>query len=275
MQSKYKSLGSKTLLALILLLALLTGWLAEGAARAIVWTGAAVFVFLLARPALLAQWFPVTILLLGTALLLIDHADTDIWIWVLPLCLLGLTGRAGAMVNVAAYLLCVAYIGWTQTLPTAIVAAISLAAVWLLSLERQRLSVTNRVSTKPDWLLPPAHLDTDVQRELKRAEREALHGEVVVFGCARSTSADMKQLCRYLQEQLALYERAYRLNDYGVAVILVAPSAEAAHQRRRYLGCAVMPHREVSSTPLTEIGDRFARHTGKPAKHASEMQPWH
>ena len=85
----------------------------------------------------------------------------------------------------------------------------------------------------------------------------------------------MKQLCRYLQEQLALHERAYRLNDYGVAVILVAPSAEAAHQRRRYLGCAVMPHREVSSTPLTEIGDRFARHTGKPAKHASEMQPWH
>ena len=275
MQSKYKSLGSKTLLALILVLALLTGWLAEGAVRAVAWTGAAVFVFLLARPARLAQWFPVAILLLGTALLLIDHADTDIWIWVLPLCLLGLTGRAGVMVNVAAYLLCVIYIGWTQTLPTATVAAISLAAVWLLSLERQRLSVTNRVSTKPDWLLPPAQLDTDIQRELKRAEREALHGEVVVFGCARSTSADMKQLCRCLQEQLALYERAYRLNDYGVAVILVAPSAEAASQRRRQLVYAIAPHREVSSTPLTEIGDRFAPYPGKPAAHASEMQPWH
>lgn len=275
MQSKYKSLGSKTLLALILMLALLTGWLAEGAARAIVWTGAAVFVFLLARPARLAQWFPVAILLLGTALLLIDHADTDIWIWVLPLCLLGLTGRAGAMVNVAAYLLCVTYIGWTQTLPTAIVAAISLAAVWLLSLERQRLSAANRVSTKPDWLLPPAHLDTDVQRELKRTKREGSYGEVAIFGCARSTSANMKQLCRCLQGQLALYERAYRLNDYGVAVILVASSAEAASQRRRQLVYAIAPHREVSSTPLTEIGDRFARHTGKPATHASEMQPWH
>jgi hypothetical protein len=275
MQSKYKSLGSKTLLALILVLALLTGWLAEGAVRAVAWTGAAVFVFLLARPARLAQWFPVAILLLGTALLLIDHADTDIWIWVLPLCLLGLTGRAGVMVNVAAYLLCVIYIGWTQTLPTATVAAISLAAVWLLSLERQRLSVTNRVSTKPDWLLPPAQLDTDIQRELKRAEREGLHGEVVVFGCARSTSADMKQLCRCLQGQLALYERAYRLNDYGVAVILVAPCAEAASQRRQQLIYAIAPHREVSSTPLTEIGDRFAPYPGKPATRISEMQSWH
>lgn len=272
MQSKYKSLGFKTLLALILVLALLTGWLAEGAMRATAWTSAVVFAFLLARPARLTTWFPIAILLLAVGLLLGGRAHTDIWLWVLPLCLLGLAGRAGIVVNVAAYLSCVTYIGWTQTLPTAVVAATSLAIVWLLSLERQQRTPP---PVKPDWLLPPAQLDTDIQRELKRAEREALHGEVVVFGCARSTSADMKQLCRYLQEQLALHERAYRLNDYGVAVILVAPSAEAAHQRRRYLGCAVMPHREVSSTPLTEIGDRFARHTGKPAKHASEMQPWH
>lgn len=154
MQSKYKSLGFKTLLALILVLALLTGWLAEGAMRATAWTSAVVFAFLLARPARLTTWFPIAILLLAVGLLLVGRAHTDIWLWVLPLCLLGLAGRAGIVVNVAAYLSCVTYIGWTQTLPTAVVAATSLAIVWLLSLERQQRTPP---PVKPDWLLPPAH----------------------------------------------------------------------------------------------------------------------
>ncbi len=275
MQSKYKSPGSKTLLALILLFALVAGGLAEDAVRVAAWVSGALFALLLARPTRLAQWFPVVITVLCVAMLAIDHANTHLWIWALPLCLLGLAGRGGAIVNVAVYATCVIYMAWTLPLPTTIVASLSLAVVWLLCLERQRLSATTPASAKSDWLLPPAQLDADIQRELKRSERERLHGEVVVFGCAHSTTADMDQLCRYLQEQLALYERAYRLNDYGVAVILVAPNAEVAQQRRQQLGYAIAPHREVSSTPLTEIGDRFTRYHGKSSTRMAEMHSWH
>jgi len=275
MQSKYKSLGSKTLLALILLLALSTGWLAADAVRVIAWISGVVFALLLASPARLSHWLPVAITLLCAALLMTDQANTYLWIWALPLCLLGLAGWSGKAVNVAVYVASVLYIGWTLPLPTTIVASISLAVVWLLCLERQRLSAAAPVSTKSDWLLPPAQLDGDIQRELKRSKRESLHGEVVVFGCVHSTRADMNQLCRCLQEQLALYERAYRLNDYGVAVILVAVNAEATLQRRQQLRYAIAPHQEVSSTPLAEIGDRFTRYHSKPSTRVSEMQPWH
>lgn len=275
MQSKYKSLGAKTLLMLVLLLALITGALGDGAVRAIAWIGSALFAAMLARPARLSRWLPCVIVILCAALLASAHADVTLWIWMLPLCLLGISGRLGRTLNIAAYLSCVVYMGWMLTPPTAIVAALSLAVVWLLCLERQRLSVATPASTSSDWLLPPASLDADTRQELKRTEREVLHGEVVVFGCAHSTAADMEQLCQRLREQLALYERAYRLNDFGIAVILVTTTAEAADQRRQQLKYAIAPHREVSVTPLADIGDRFTRHHRQPTTRATEMQPWH
>ncbi|WP_110655901.1 hypothetical protein [Salinicola halimionae] len=278
MQSKYKSLGgTQTLLALTLLLALLTGWLAEEAVRAIAWLSGAIFATLLIRSSSsrVSRWFPVAIILLCALMLATNHTEASLWLWLLPLCLSRLTGRVGVALNVAAYVASVADIGLTLPVPTAIVASTSLAIVWLLCLERQRLSTAAPPHTTSGWLLPPAQLDADIQNELKRSEREALHSEVALYGCARSTASDMDQLCRCLRQELAPYERAYRLNDYGVAVILVANHAEAAYLRRQQLKYAIAPQREISSTPLAEIGDRFTSYHSKPPMRVSEMQPWH
>jgi hypothetical protein len=277
MQSKYKSPALQTLLAFTLLLALLTGWLADDTVRMIAWLSGAILVLLLIRASAprLSRWFPVAVILLCCLLLATQHTEASLWLWLLPLCLSRLTGRIGMALNVAAYVLVVVDIGWALPLPTAIVASVSLAIVWLLCLERQRLSTTATTSTIPEWLLPPAQLDADIQLELKRSKREMLHSEVAHYGCARSTTADMEQLCRCLRQQLAPYERAYRLNDYGVAVILITPNAEAASQRRQQLRYAIAPQREISSTPLAEIGDRFTRYHSKPSTSVSEMQPWH
>ncbi|KAA0019075.1 hypothetical protein F0A16_06910 [Salinicola corii] len=275
MQSKYKSLGSRTLLSLLSLLALLAGWLAEDATRVVAWIGCIAFALLTVRPSRLSHWLPIMIALLSIALLATHHASSHIWLWALPLCLLGLPGRAGVTASVLIYVLSVIYVGWTLPLPTAVVAGIALAIVWLLCLDRQRVSAKTPADTQSSWLLPAAQLDSGIQRELKRAERESLHAEVTVFGCARSTTADMAALCRRLQEALTLYERAYRLNDYGIAVIVVATSAETAKQRRQQLRHAIAPHKEVSSTPLTEIGNRFANYHGKRSSPVPEVQPWH
>ncbi|OLO09017.1 hypothetical protein BTW08_04040 [Salinicola sp. MH3R3-1] len=276
MQSKYKSPGLQTLLAFTLLLALLTGWLAEDTVRMIAWLSGAIFALFLIRfsSPRLSRWFPVAVILLCGLLLATRHTEASLWLWLLPLCLSRMTGRIGMALNVAAYVLVVADIGWALPLPTAIVVSVSLAIVWLLCLERQRHS-TATPPTTPEWLLPPAQLDADIQIELKRSEREILHSEVALYGCARSTTADMEQLCRCLRQQLAPYERAYRLNDYGVAVILIAPNAEAASLRRQQLRYAIAPQREISSTPLAEIGDRFTRYHSKPSTPVSEMQSWH
>jgi len=277
MQSKYKSLGTQILLASTLLLAMLTGWLAEDSVRVIVWLSAALCALFLIRfsSARVSRWFPVAILLSCSLLLATGRTEVSLWLWLLPLCLARLTGRVGTALNVAAYVMSVADIGWTLPLPTAIVASLSLAIVWLLCLARQRLSKMTPAPEKPEWLLPPTQLDADIQNELKRSEREALYSEVALYGCTRSTASDMEQLCRCLRQQLAPYERAYRLNDYGIAVILVASNAEAASLRRQQLRYAIAPQQEISSTPLTEIDDHFVRHHSKPPTPVSEMQPWH
>lgn len=275
MQSKYKSLGSRILLSLLSLLALLAGWLAQDATRVVAWAGCIAFALSAVYPLRLSRWLPITIVLLSVALLATHHASSHIWLWALPLCLLGSPGRAGVAASALVYVLSVIYVGWTLPPPTAVVASVSLAIVWLLCLDRQKVSATAPSDGQSNWLLPAAQLDGGIQRELKRAERESLHAEVTVFGCARSTTADMAALCRRLQEALMPYERAYRLNDYGIAVIVVATSAETARLRRQQLRHAIAPHKEVSSTPLTEIGDRFANRHGKRSSPVPEVQPWH
>ncbi len=275
MQSKYKSLGSRILLSLMLLLALLTGWLAEDATRVAAWGSGIAFAVLMIGPSRFSRWVPAAIVVSSIAMLATLQASSYIWLWILPLCLLRMPGRPGLAFSGLIYGLSLVYIGWTLPLPTAIVAGLSLAVAWLLCLERQTSPAAISAHATSSWLLPAAQLDGDIQRELKRAEREALQAEVVVFGCARSTAADMATLSRRLQDTLALYERAYRLNDYGIAVILVAPDPESARQRRQQLRYAIAPHKEVWSTPLTEIGDRFASYHGKRSAAVPEVQPWH
>jgi len=274
MQSKYKSLGSRALLVLCLLLALATGWLGDGALRLIAWLGAVALALLLLRPSPLSRWIPLIVGAISVAMLATGQSTALIWLWVIPLCLQGLGGRLGLIVNGLGYIAAVGFAAWQLSLPAASVAGVSLAVIWLLCLE-QRLALSPApISNEARWLLPPATLDADIQHELRRTERESLHGEVVVFGCAHSTTADMEQLCRLLRDQLALYERAYRLNDYGIAVLLVATSADAAEQRRNQLQHAVAPHRMVSWTPVQEIGDRFARYRSKATSETHEAMPW-
>lgn len=274
MQSKYKSLGSRALLVLCLILALATGWLGTDLLRLFAWLGAFALALLLLRPISLALWAPFVVGAISIGMLATGQSIALVWLWVIPLCLQGLTGKIGLTVNGLGYVAAVTFATWQLSLPAALVASVSLAVIWLLCQE-QRLTLSSTPAlNEARWLLPPAILDADIHHELRRTERESLHGEIVVFGCAHSTTADMEQLCQLLHDQLALYERAYRLNDYGIAVLLITTDADAAEQRRNQLQHSIAPHRVVSWTPLQDIGDRFARYRPKTAFRTREAMPW-
>ncbi|WP_189443077.1 hypothetical protein [Salinicola rhizosphaerae] len=262
------------------MLAISAGILADDSLRLVSWAGAAALVLVLARPSRGLVWVPAAAVLLTAVMFFYGGMPGSLWIWVAPLCVLGLDkvlsrqrlGRClGALFGAA----CVAALFGFYSPPTALIASASLGVVWLLSLHRQSLLATRPTPQEARWLLPPTLLETDIQQEIKRSEREALHGEVVIFGCAHSTAADMEQLCRLLHDNLALYERAYRLNDFGVAVLLVTTDAQAAQQRREQLQHAIAPHRLTSSTPLQATADRGRGDRISSAAKGKETQSWH
>ncbi|WFF43146.1 hypothetical protein EVC62_17545 [Salinicola endophyticus] len=274
MPSKYKSPGTRALILACVVAAAATGTFSEGSVRLIAWGGAVALLATLACGARSAFWIAPAAAALAVALLATGHPTTLPWIWVLPLCLHPLRGRMGLALNLAAFVIGVGYIAQHFSLPATLLAATSLVIVWLLAQE-QRLRAKPLLNREgAQWLLPPAMLDTDARHEQRRVERESLYGEVVIFGCAHSTPSDMQELSRLLYDQLALYERAYRLNDYGIAVLLVANDAKLAEQRRHQLQHAIAPHRIVSHTPLAHLGDRFARYRPRRADPRREAQPW-
>lgn len=261
-------------------LAISAGILADGSLRLVSWAGAAALVLVLLQPVRGIVWLPAAAALLTAVMFFYGGMPGSLWIWVAPLCALGLykvpsRQRLGRCLSALVGAICVAALFGFYSPPTALIASASLGVVWLLSLHRQSLLAARPTPQEARWLLPPTHLETDVQQEIKRSEREALHGEVAIFGCAHSTAADMEQLCRLLHENLALYERAYRLNDFGVAVLLVTTDAQAAQERREQLQHAIAPHRLTSSTPLRSPADRVSGDRNSSAAKGKETHSWH
>ncbi|WP_110687524.1 hypothetical protein [Salinicola aestuarinus] len=274
MQSKYKSPGSRTLLVLCTVIGVAICLFGEGPLRLAALLAAAIFGLLLYRKGVSQDKHCAFIAAAGAAMLATGNPIALVWIWILPLTLLSFTGPLGLAINVAGFVVACAYLGWQLPLPTAAMAALMLAILWLLFSERLRGRASTSPPTEATWLLPPAALEVDIHHELRRGERESLAAEVLVFGCAQSTPEDMTQLCARLHEYLALYERAYRLNAHGVAVIVVATDSDAAAERRRELEHAVQPHKVVSAMPLAEATQRFGQRkpTSTPAAEAPLWQ---
>lgn len=274
MPSQYKSPGTVALTLACVVAAAATGAFTDGSVRLIAWGGAVALLATLACGARSSCWIAPVAAALAVILLATGHPATLPWIWLLPLCLQPLRGRVGLALNLATFALGVAFIARHFSLPATLLAATSLVIVWLLAQE-QRLRTRPLLNRQgAQWLLPASMLDADARHEQRRVERESLYGEVVIFGCAHSTPSDMRELSRLLYDQLALYERAYRLNDYGIAVLLVANDDKLAEQRRHQLQHAIAPHRIVSHTPLPQLGDRFARYRTKRTSQRRESQPW-
>ncbi|WP_110664834.1 hypothetical protein [Salinicola halophilus] len=273
MQNKYKSPGARALLALCVIIGLTICLLGEGVLRLAALFAAAAFAWLLLRPASRQGTHFALVAAAGVIMLATGEPIVLLWIWILPLALLGFRGHLGRVINVVGFIAACAYLGWQLPLPAAAMAAMTLAILWLLFGERQRSRTRQPPASDAAWLLPPATLEADIRHERRRGERESLAAEVIVFGCAHSTPEDMTQLCARLHEHLALYERAYRLNDYGVAVIVVATDSKAATERRRELETAVAPHRMVSATPLADAAQRFGQQVAT-SPQTSEAPLW-
>ncbi|WP_251978306.1 hypothetical protein [Salinicola avicenniae] len=273
MQSKYKSLGTRMLLIPAALLAFATGWFGGDVLRIVAWMAGALLLVLAVRPAYLRRYLPLIALAVAIAMLASGRGSALPWLWIIPLCLQSIPGRCGTIVNIMVYVGTLGYAAITLSPPSALVAGISLSVIWLLCLEYRR-SASPISAPETHWLMPASRLDADVQDELRRSEREALHGEVTIFGCAHPTTGQMNEFCQVLHDNLALYERAYHLDGQDIAVLLVATNAEAAYERRQQLEHAISPHRVISSTPLRDVGGRFRSYRSRPQSPQQEAATW-
>lgn len=84
----------------------------------------------------------------------------------------------------------------------------------------------------------------DLKREQHRCEREAVHGELVVFRVRRRQLWPLaRRLCRLLYG----FENAYRVDGRTLAAILFAPSPQEGEKRRRRLDAA-LPHQALGQS---------------------------
>ncbi|WP_164999657.1 hypothetical protein [Salinicola tamaricis] len=142
--------------------------------RLIAWGGAVALLATLAYAARSTCWIAPTAAVLAVALLATGHPATLPWIWLLPLCLQSLKGRAGLALNLVAFILGVTFIARHFSLPATLLAATSLVIVWLLAKE-QRLRTRPLLNRQgAQWLLPPSMLDADARHEQRRGARIAL-----------------------------------------------------------------------------------------------------
>ncbi len=174
MPSQYKSPGTTALTLACLVAAAATGTFTEGSVRLIAWGGAVALLATLAYAARSTCWIAPTAAVLAVALLATGHPATLPWIWLLPLCLQSLKGRAGLALNLVAFILGVTFIARHFSLPATLLAATSLVIVWLLAKE-QRLRTRPLLNRQgAQWLLPPSMLDADARHEQRRGARIAL-----------------------------------------------------------------------------------------------------
>lgn len=90
----------------------------------------------------------------------------------------------------------------------------------------------------------------DLPREQTRAEREAIHAELVIFQVKRHQLWSMaKKLCALTYT----FENAYRLNGTTLATLMLSRSPQEAALRRKQLHAALPDSVFSHSLPLIDI----------------------
>ncbi|MCA1770737.1 MAG: hypothetical protein LC652_12610 [Halomonas sp.] len=229
-----------------LLLWMAAGWLA---------VSAALVEFSHRRPALV-PWQLLPSLLL-TALLFTAPERFPLWLWAWAA--LVMLPQPGWMSGLNLLLAALSW-GWLAGAMPPEQAAFSgavLASLLLLGFSRSRdLAPLRGVARRRAHLVPGlrlwprAQLSRDLTRERARVHRDGVHGELLLLRTGRHRFWPQAQrLCTLARS----FEHCYRLDGRTMAVLLLAPDAEQAGQRRTDLLAKLGPVRQLRATPLDQV----------------------
>ncbi|WP_253451092.1 hypothetical protein [Halomonas sp. Y3] len=237
---------ASTSLTEALLLWLAAGWLAVSA----------LLVEFSHRRPVLVPWQLLPSLLL-TALLFTAPERFPLWLWAWAALVMLPQPAWMSGLNLLLAALSWGWLAQDMPPPLALLSGILLGALLLLGLLRSRDlaplrgAARQRVHLVPGMRLwPRAQLGRDLARERARAQRDGVHGELLLLRTGRRRFWPQAQrLCELTRR----FEPCYRLDSRTLAALLLSPDAEQAERRRAELLARLGPVKRLRTTPLSLV----------------------
>ncbi|MDN6179645.1 MAG: hypothetical protein L0I84_01365 [Halomonas subglaciescola] len=207
-----------------------------------------------ARGVLPWQLFP-GILLIGLIAAAPERHVLLVWAWI-ALFMLPQPNWVAAF-NISGMLLSMILIAPLLSAPTWVLMLLTLGVLCLVAISRARqLTLINGDILQRLRLMPGLNLWAreqllrDLKREQLRCEREAIHGELLLFHLKRRQLWPMvPRLCQLIYG----FENAYRVDTNTLAAILLSRSPAEALERRQRLIAAFPPNTTSQYVELTDI----------------------